>query len=1130
MRMIFLIMCLLAFQLNANPIRLQEANISLDMDNSSVDQVLQMIEKKTNYSFVYNNKLINADRKVDIHVKNVGLSNILDQLFKSTNVAYEIRGTQIVLTTTKVQALAGKSPQKKKEVTGTVVDARGEPIIGATILEKGIGGNGTSTDIDGRFMLWVEPNSILQITSIGYITQEVGVSGKNTLSIVLRDNSKALDEVVVTALGIKREKKALSYNVQEIKQDEITRVKSANFVNSLSGKVAGVTINSSSGGIGGASKVVMRGAKSIEKSNNALYVIDGVPMLSLTSTQGEDRYQSAGSTEGIADINPEDIESMTVLTGATAAALYGSAAANGAIVITTKRGQEGKVKVSVSSNLEFGKPFVMPEFQNTYGNDGRITSWGAKLPEGTERYKPTDFFNTAHNYTNSFTLSGGSAKNLSFLSASTTNSAGLIPNNTYNRYNFTYNNTSYFLNDRLKLDVSTSYVIQNNRNMVNQGEYMNPLVGAYLLPRGDGLEKTKVFERYNVTRKIYEQVWGDFAEQPSGLFSGSYSGDYTLQNPYWVAYRNVRDVSRKRFMASAGANYLIKKWSESERWDIGGRIRIDNTRYKTSDKRYASTLATLDVSTNGYFGYAEGTENQLYMDAISSFTKSLNWDKVGFFQLNINLGASLQDARKDGSFARGSLIEKGIANFFNVFQIDQTNLKSSYGQEGWLEQTQSVFASAEVGYNSYLYLTLTGRNDWASQLRNSPNHSFFYPSVGLSGIVTEMLSNETRDRISSVLSFLKLKASYSSVASPFPRELTSPTYKFNQNDKVWSSQMNYPIGNLYPERTNSFETGFSTKWLRNKLGFDFTYYRTNTYNQTLKTEVASGGGWDAFYIQAGNVRNWGLEGGIDFTVKAINNFSWNTHLTASLNENKITKLQDYINPTTGLTESSDMLVRSSMGGLRYMLKTGGSIGDVYSMSDFKRNMDGEIFVDDNGGLSIEDYQSKKDYVKLGSVLPKYNLGWRNDFSYRNFSFGGLFAGRIGGIVVSMTEAAMDNYGVSKASADARDAGGVLINGNLVAAQNYFSVRGKNMLPQYYTYSATNFRLQEAYIGYTIPRKTLGNIFDCTVSVVGRNLWMIYNKAPYDPEVVSSTGNYTQGLDYFMLPSLRSFAFNLKFNF
>lgn len=1021
--------------------------------------------------------------------------------------------------------------QQHIKVKGTVTDPSGTPLPGVSVVVKDEPTKGVSTDFDGKYEIdLASSGKILIFSYIGFVTKEVTVSNNSqqTINITLQEETQVLDEVVVTALGIKREEKALSYNVQTVKSDDINTVKDANFVNSLSGKVAGVTINRSSSGVGGASKVVMRGAKSIEKSNNALYVIDGVPLYSTSSKQGEGRFRSEGSTEGIADINPEDIESITVLTGASAAALYGSSAANGAILITTKKGKEGRIQVNFSSNTEFAQPFVLPQFQNIYGNDGNIASWGVKLPENQEKYSPRQFFDNSFTFTNSVAVSGGNEKNQTYVSVAATNSNGILPNTLYDRYNFTFRNTTSLLNDKLKIDASANYIIQQNRNMINQGEYMNPLVSAYLLPRGDGLEKAKVFERYNPNRKIYEQVWGIASSNSDGTYAYSYTGDISMQNPYWIAYRNVREMKRERYMISLGISYDIFNWSPIEKWDISSRVRTDNTHYKGNKRYYSSSLvAGTDVSKNGFYGLSNGVEKQTYADILTNITKKIS---VNGHNLSItaNLGASIQDSRKDGAIYEGPLRINGIPNLFNAFNVDQAANKTKAGQEGYIDQTQSVFGSLEVGYNNYMYLTLTGRNDWASQLANSPKSSFFYPSVGLSTIITEMLSDSMREKITPTISLLKIRGAFSSVGSPFERELTSPTYTFDESTKSWNTVAHFPVGALYPEKTDSYEVGIASKWFSNKLTFDLTYYKTNTYNQTIKADISPSSGYNSIYLQTGNVENQGIELGLGYDFQA-NSFQWNSYFTLGYNKNIIRSLaESYINPITKQPEGKDKLPKGGIGSALYILKTGGTLGDVYTNKDFKRDSDGNIFIDGNGNITTNNFENGEQ--KIGSVLPDFNLGWRNDFSFGQWGAGFLLSGRTGGIVISMTEAAMDQYGVSAASAKARDEGGVLINGIKYDAQKFYEIRGRDKLAQYYTYSATNFRLQEAYVSYRVPRKALNDYFDLTLSVVGRNLIMIYNKAPFDPEAISSTGNYSQGLDYFMVPNLRSFALSIKANF
>ena len=484
------------------------ARITIHKKNISVIEALKEVEKQTKLSVGYNESQLKNKPSINLALEKATLESSFKEILKNTGYTYQLKGKYVIIVPQEKQEVEIASA---KRITGRVLDDNGEPLIGVNVHVEGTS-VGSITDMDGNFILEAPVGSVLSISYVGYTPQTVKVTGQNTYSVRLVSDTKLLSEVVVTALGIKREQKALSYNVQQVKSDELTQIKDANFVNSLNGKVAGVTINTSSSGVGGASRVVMRGTKSIEQSSNALYVIDGIPMYNFGGG-GDTEFGSKGATEAIADINPEDIESISVLTGAAAAALYGSNAANGAIVITTKKGQVGKLQVGVSSGIEWLNAFKMPDFQGRYGTgsngktgNSNIYSWGPKLtPAAQTGYEPDDFFDTGAVYTNSITLSTGTDKNQTFFSAAAVNSAGMVPNNRYNRYNFTFRNTTSFLNDKMKLDVSASYILQNDRNMTNQGQYSNPLVSAYLFPRGDDFSIVKNFERWDEARKISVQ-------------------------------------------------------------------------------------------------------------------------------------------------------------------------------------------------------------------------------------------------------------------------------------------------------------------------------------------------------------------------------------------------------------------------------------------------------------------------------------------------------------------------------------------------------------------------------------------------------------------------------------------------
>lgn len=1000
---------------------------------------------------------------------------------------------------------------QKIDVKGTVVDVHGEPLTGVTIKVKGAT-LGAVTDIDGNFTLKAAKGAVLECSYVGYTTQTVAVTGAS-LHIVMNEDSKELTEVVVTALGIKREQKALSYNVQQVKGEDLATNKDANFINSLNGKVAGVNINASSSGAGGASKVVMRGTRSIGQSSNVLYVIDGIPMYNTGGTGGQE-FESGGTSEGIADINPEDIESMSVLTGAAAAALYGEKASNGAIVITTKKGNVGKTIITVSQSTEFSNAFHTPKFQNKYGTGSQLKdngagsySWGKLLNDANYMgYDPVkDYLKTGVITTEAFTLSTGTEKNQTFFSASALNSGGIVPNNTYNRYNFTVRHTANMLNDRLTLDAGASYIIQNDRNMINQGVYANPLVTAYLYPRGNDYNDMAMFEHWDTQRGIYVQNWDNLVSELVG------------QNPYWINYRNKRTNKKYRYMMNAGLTYKITDWL-----NVAARIRIDNATNTYEQKYNASTNLTLvDGSKNGFYGITKTDDKQTYGDVMLNVNKRFFEERLS---LVANVGASITDLKTSSLGQSGPIREDLIPNVFVTSQLDGSRLRQP-GQSGYHDQTQSVFGSVELGWASQYYLTLTARNDWPSMLAgpHSNKSSFFYPSVGASWIVSETL------KMPEAINYLKIRGSFASVGLSFPRFIANPKYPWNAATQQWSSQSTYPAYDLKPERTDSWELGVQTRFLKH-FNLDVTLYSTKTYNQTFNPEISVSSGYSGMYLQTGNVSNKGIELSLGYE-NTWGNFTWASNYTFSANKNRINELvSNYVHPETGAIINKDRLDMRGLGSAHFILKEGGTLGDLYSLVDVMRDSEGKVYVDAAGKV----YKNTNvEEIKLGSVFPKSNMAWRNDFSWKGFRAGFLVAARFGGIAYSATQANLDAYGVSEVTADARDRGYVQVNNgeNYVNPEVWYSTIGaSDGIPQYYTYSATNVRLQEASIGYTFKKNAFFGIGDLTVSLVGRNLLMLYCKAPFDPEGTASTGNYYQGIDKFMTPSTRNLGFNVQLKF
>ena len=999
-----------------------------------------------------------------------------------------------------MQSVRAQQTSGNVKITGTVVDNTGEPAIGATVRVKN-GQHGVVTDIDGKFTIDVPKGSTLVVSYIGTQTQEVQVGNTHDLHITMQPTARQIHEVVVTALGIKRSEKALSYNVQKVGSDQLTNVKNVNFVNSLNGAVAGVNINASTAGVGGPTRVVMRGTKSITGGNNVLYVIDGVPMLNKSGGDiGGGRYSSQPSGEGIADINPDDIESISVLTGPSSAALYGSAAANGVIMINTKRGTEGKVKVAVSSSMEFSNPFILPKFQNTYGNKaGSFYSWGDRLATPSS-YDPKDFFNTGNNYINSVTVTTGTKTNKTYISVATTNATGILPNNKYNRYNFTARNTSDFLNDKLHLDVSGSYIIQNTQNMYRPGEYYNPLTAAYLFPRGEDWSAVELYKRYDASRKLATQYWpyGDQGMQ--------------LQNPYFIVNDMMTPTNRKRYMFMSSLKYDILSWL-----NVTGRVRVDNTNTESESRFHASGQGLLYAGThgNGIYNHSLGSDQQTYLDFMFNLDKSFGTD----YRLTANFGASLEDYRSSSVGFGGPILK--VPNLFSSAALDPANTRANDSE--FRKRGTAIFASAELSWKDMLYLSLTGRNDWSSLLVNAKEPSFFYPSVGLSAIVSKMVT------LPKAISFMKVRSSFTEVGSPIPdryRGVTRGTITYPIVDGIPSIRTILPFYDFKAERTRSYELGLDLRMFNSKLNLDLTWYHSNTYNQTFLAELSATSPYTGMYIQAGDIANSGVEMSLAYNDN-IGGVDFESRLIYSRNVNKVKKLVHNYN--TGIDGKIINFTETSAGG--GYIREGDRMGDVYITKVLKRDATGKIAVGADGSLSSMDLPNGE-RLRIGNTNPDFNMGWRNSISWKGVNLSFLINARVGGIVTSATQAVLDQFGVSQASAEARDRGYVELAGGLkVDPQKYYEVVANQQLLGYYYYNATNVRLQNISLSYTLPRTLLGQGWpSVTVGFIANNLWMIYNKAPFDPEIASSTGTYGQGSDYFSAPSLRNIGFSLKLNF
>ncbi|MHB8208743.1 SusC/RagA family TonB-linked outer membrane protein [Mucilaginibacter sp.] len=999
-----------------------------------------------------------------------------------------------------------RSMKAQAPITGIVKDETGAALPGVTVLIKGTS-TGTRTDVNGKFALNANPGDVLVISYVGYLTKQITVGGNTNFDITLTPDAKNLNEVVVTALGIKKSASSISYDQQTVGGKELEVAKDPSFVNSLDGKVSGLQITQSSSGAGGSTKVVLRGSKSIYGNNNVLYVIDGVPLQSLTGGQPNGPFSYGPDPgDGISNINPDDIESISVLKGASAAALYGSAAANGVILITTKKGQSGKTVVTLSSTTTFDKAVEVPVLQTEYARgDGGVTStssinsWGAKETPGTVNSQPSSFFQTGNDLLNSFTLSTGTDKNQTFVSYANTHDDGIEPGNTFNRNNITVNNSTKMLNDKLTVGENISYIFQNTVDRPGIGTYFNPLTSTYLFPRGTDFNQYKNYESFDPTRNLELPNWIAPYTNPSA------AGDL-LENPYWVQYRNPNGQGLNRLLATVTAKYEINSWL-----NLQGRVSLDKATQTSNQDLYAGST-TLLASPTGNYTYSSSGSNQVYSDLLLTANKDLSSD----FNINGTLGASIQDNQFSSLGFAGKL--GNIPNFFNVSNLILTN-GNPFNQTAKQEnQTQSAFATVDFGYKKYLYLDVTARTDWSSTLGYTSGNSFFYPSVGLSDVLSSMF------KMPDFISYSKVRLSYSDVGNGLPAYASISQYPLTNG--ALSFNLTAPYAGLKPEKTHSFEIGTEWRFLNDHITFDATYYHTNTYNQLFNVPAPPSSLYANYYVNGGNVQNQGFEGSLGYNGKIGNDVSWNSNFTFSLNQNKVLALY-----TTNTGQPvNQFLFNNAFDSYSEQARVGQAYGEIYAL-DFQRDAKGNVIVINGVPQLQPSPNGAYSYTDVGNPSPKFSLGWTNNFKVKQFDLAFTIDGRFGGTVLDITQAYLDEYGVSQASANARNA----TNGSpsaLAAVEKYYqTMGGRTGALANYAYSATNVRLREASLGYTIPGSVLNNkINNIRIAFTGRNLFFFYLKAPFDPETTLSTDNTLQGIDIFGQPSVRTLGFNVSAKF
>ena len=1000
-------------------------------------------------------------------------------------------------------------------VNGTVTDELGAPLPGATISVIGTN-DGTTTDFDGNYSITTSNGVELQISYIGYQKQNILVSDEAEFSVSLQPDNE-LSNVVVTALGISREKKSLGYSVSEISGDQINTIKDYNIANSLVGKVPGLNITQS-GAMGSGSRITIRGNNSLSGNTQALIVVDGVPINADGINTGGDVYESNVSGGGISDINPNDVETISVLKGPNAAALYGSRAGNGVILITTKRGsQDGKLGVTINTNLTFDDPMFLPDFQNSYGQgtfaaagtdlvgDWSINSWGSRLDGSQKLYydgttKPysaqpnnvSDFFRTATKAVTSISIDKGSEESSLRFSYTNNSSEATLENSNLNSHNFNLRGTAQ-LSDKLSIDTKATFFTQNVKNRASVAG-QGPIGPAFLMPRNVAVDDLRTYQGQE------SAVLSDF-----NVISYGQSGDNTA-NPFWQLYNDEKDEDRSRFFGFAKINYQFNDW-------LNAFIRVG------SDLTNLNRMTLDKPGHHFYKGGRLGKSKIAYGELNSEFLITANKDLTEKFNIVVNAGGNLSKRTSES-----------ITNFGQNFKIPTKYFLSNLSdmtppddQPQAVKKVNSLYGSASLSYNSFLYLDITARNDWSSTL-GEDNRSFLYNSASLSVILNKFIDPEQN-----IFNLIKIRGSLAQVGND-----TDP-YQLNQTFSVPGAgfrgltTLSAPTvklnPDLKPETVTSNEFGLEFAALNNRLSVDFSIYNIVTTDLIFNVPVPAATGFSFFKENIGEVSNSGIELSISATPIETANFVWQSTLFYAANKNTLNKLTEGLESITyNVTNSGNATLRATVGG---------SIGDIYG-TVWDTDVSGNNIVNANG-IAIA---SNPDNL-LGNAQPDWIGGWSNTFMFKGLSLSFLIDARIGGQIYADTGAALDGRGVSERSLLYRETGVTLDaidtstnskNTSQITGQEYWNTY--STIAENYVYEQDNVRLRELALGYQFNDLSKIGIDRASIQLIGRNLFFLSKSAPndFDPESMLGTSLTGVGFNSFNMPTLRSLGLNLTLNF
>lgn len=1097
----------------------QNAKITLDLQSVEIIKVLETIESLSEFKFLTNEKLIDRTRLVSINVKNKRIYKILDELFANQGITYKVIDRQIILAKydLKNQAVKRIIPQalkqqnQEKQINGTVKDDEGNLLPGVSVIILGTT-VGAQTNFDGKYSIKTSVGEVLQFSFLGLKTKLVTVGESNTIDVTLETDADALDEIVVTALGIQRDKKELGYSIETISGDELQLARDPNAVNSLQGKVSGVLVQQTAGGVGSANRVVIRGNNSLLGQNQPLYVVDGLPIDNTESSGGVDEWGNGFSIgNGIGDINPDDIQDITVLKGANAAALYGSRASNGVILITTKKGKSGQLSVSLNSSVTFDNAAYLPNFQNEYGqgSNGQISttdpavlrtsnSWGPRLdgsnqllwtgetgPYNANPDNVKDFFNVGTTLVNSIAIDGGSENFSSRVGYTRADISGIVPNNDLTRNTFSvYSKLKY--NSKLSIEGKINYVDQKVSNRPYLSFWPDNVVNSlYSMPRNVSLVDLEANQ--------------SIAPSGGGTLNNSFNSINTVgttdkrSRVFGYTKLDYRFTNNLRAFFRAGTDYTTQKflaWNPIDHPTVNGGRVTDNTY----------------------------TNQQTNIDFLLTYSKDIT-DDMGFV-LSGGGNALVVNSTISGGVGNG-LINPGI---YNVTNTSSYVVNPSTGL--YRRKVNSLYGTADFSYKNYLFLQFTARNDWSSVLPEQSN-SFFYPSVSLSTILTDMFNIE-----SDVLKYWKFRASWAKVGSDgdvpifsiHNRYLSSAQYLGNG---TLTTPAVKPNANIVPQTTFSTEIGSDIRLFNDKLSIDFSYYNTKTENQIIQLPAPVEAGYTAFLLNEGTLTNKGVELGIDYKILDNEDFKWELGINYASNRARVSDLSTDLIPLAPISGSTPF---------RIVAYNNGEYGAIEGLG-YRRNEAGQILVGDNG-VPLTSTEQKN----FGNFNPDWMGGITSTFSYKNVSLGFLISGRFGGQILSRTDMILANSGNSVSTLEHRsdfvvpnsitESTGSANTVEITPQQFYGATAGGSNIEDY-VFDADYIKLKELSISYSLSESITDklNISGASISFIARNLFFISREVDsFDPEVSGFNSRNAQGVELLSLPGTRSYGINLAVKF